>query len=217
MAHAQCSTRMKKELQRLRTDPPHGVSCWPKDGRIDMLEAKLIGAEGTPYEGGIFKLEIKIPNRYPFEPPQVQFQTKIYHPNIDSAGRICLDVLKSAPTGSWKPSNNIHSILTSIQLLLSEPNPDDGLMADIALEFKKNKPLFVINAKKWVEQYAKESSAVVMDHSELTLVNDTSVEACSSLSEDRKTRKRNLSSSSNSNLEIHVQTTAKQHCPETRS
>uniref|UniRef100_A0A674J8K7 UBC core domain-containing protein n=1 Tax=Terrapene triunguis TaxID=2587831 RepID=A0A674J8K7_9SAUR len=54
----------------------------------------------------------------------IRFLTPIYHPNIDSAGRICLD-------GAWRPSLNISTLLTSIQLLMSEPNPDDPLMADI--------------------------------------------------------------------------------------
>ena len=152
----QRASRMKKELERLQNDPPHGVSCWPKEGRLDCLEAKLLGSKDTPYEGGIFKLEIKIPERYPFEPPQVQFLTKIYHPNIDTAGRICLDVLKSPPQGSWKPAQNIYTVLTSIQLLVSEPNPDDGLMADISHEYKHNRPRFVEKAKEWVQMYAKE-------------------------------------------------------------
>ena len=147
--------RIKKELERLRNDPPFGVSCWPKDGRLDCLEAQLMGAKDTPYDGGIFKLEIRVPDRYPFEPPQVQFITKIYHPNIDTAGRICLDVLKSPPQGSWKPSQNISTILTSIQLLLSEPNPDDGLMAEISQEYKHNRPGFLRTAKEWVKLYAK--------------------------------------------------------------
>lgn len=151
--------RVKKELERLKKDPPHGVSCWPKEGRIDCLEAKLIGAKDTAYEGGVFKLEIRLPDRYPFEPPQVKFITKIYHPNIDSAGRICLDVLKSPPQGSWKPSQNISTILTSIQLLLSEPNPDDGLMADISQEYKHNRPAFLRKAKEWVGLYAKANQA----------------------------------------------------------
>ena len=138
-ADMQRASRMRKEIERLRNDPPHGVSCWPKEGRLDCLEAKLVGSKDTPYEGGIFKLEIKIPERYPFEPPQVQFLTKIYHPNIDTAGRICLDVLKSPPQGSWKPAHNISTVLTSIQLLVSEPNPDDGLMADISHEYKHNR------------------------------------------------------------------------------
>lgn len=147
--------RIKKELERLKKDPPDGVSCWPKDGRLDCFEAKLMGAKDTPYSGGIFKLEIRVPDRYPFEPPQVQFMTKIYHPNIDTAGRICLDVLKSPPQGSWKPSQNISTILSSIQLLLSEPNPDDGLMAEISHEFKHNRPSFLSKAKEWVDLYAK--------------------------------------------------------------
>jgi ubiquitin-conjugating enzyme E2 T len=147
--------RVKKELERLKKDPPYGVSCWPKEGRIDCLEAKLVGAKETAYEGGVFKLEIRLPDRYPFEPPQVKFITQIYHPNIDSAGRICLDVLKSPPQGSWKPSQNLSTILTSIQLLLSEPNPDDGLMADISQEYKQNRPAFLKKAKEWVDLYAK--------------------------------------------------------------
>ncbi len=147
--------RMKKELQRLQSEPPYGVSCWSKDGRLDHLEAQLLGAKDSPFEVGVFRLDIRIPPRYPFEPPQVQFVTKIYHPNVDSAGRICLDVLKSPPQGSWRPAHNISTVLTSIQVLIAEPNPDDGLMADISHEFKHNRPKFIENARKWVELYAK--------------------------------------------------------------
>lgn len=164
--------RVKKELERLKKDPPYGVSCWPKEGRIDCLEAKLVGAKETAYEGGVFKLEIRLPDRYPFEPPQVKFITKIYHPNIDSAGRICLDVLKSPPQGSWKPSQNLSTILTSIQLLLSEPNPDDGLMADISQEYKQNRPAFLKKAKEWVELYAKVDQAISkIDQETLKVLN----------------------------------------------
>ena len=56
--------RMKKELQMLSTAPPHGVSCWPSDDRLNKWEAKLVGATDTPYKGGVFKLEIDIPVRY---------------------------------------------------------------------------------------------------------------------------------------------------------
>ena len=151
---------MGKEIDRLKKEPPHGVTCWPKDSRLNHLEVNLLGGESTPYEGGVFKLEVKIPNRYPFEPPHVQFLTKIYHPNIDTAGRICLDILKSPPTGSWKPAHNIHTILTSIQLLMAEPNPDDGLMADISSEYKHQKPTFMSKAKEWTDKYAKGSMIV---------------------------------------------------------
>lgn len=108
-----------------------GVCGWAKADRLNELEAQIQGPEGSPYEKGIFKLSISIPDRYPFEPPKVRFVTPIYHPNIDSAGRICLDTLKMRPKGSWLPSVNLCTLLTTLRLLLAEPNPDDGLMADI--------------------------------------------------------------------------------------
>lgn len=80
---------------------------------------------------GVFELDVTLTDRYPFEPPLIRFKTPIFHPNIDGGGRICLDVLNLPPKGSWKPSWNISTVLTSIQLLMSHPNPDDPLMADI--------------------------------------------------------------------------------------
>ncbi|KAA0706847.1 Ubiquitin-conjugating enzyme E2 T [Triplophysa tibetana] len=147
-------SRLKRELQLLSAEPPPGVSCWQVEGRLDELQAQIVGLSSTPYEGGVFSLEIKIPERYPFEPPKMRFLTPIYHPNIDNAGRICLDALKLPPKGAWRPSLNISTVLTSIQLLMAEPNPDDPLMADISSEFKYNKPLYLEKAKKWTTEHA---------------------------------------------------------------
>jgi ubiquitin-conjugating enzyme E2 D/E len=62
----------------------------------DMLnwQATIMGPSGSPYEGGTFHLTIKFPTDYPFKPPKVQFTTKVYHPNINASGSICLDILK---------------------------------------------------------------------------------------------------------------------------
>ncbi|KAM9828449.1 ubiquitin-conjugating enzyme E2 T isoform 2-T2 [Syngnathus typhle] len=127
----QRASRLKRELDMLTKEPPPGITCWQTEERIDDLQAQIVGGSGTPYEGGVFTLEIKIPERYPFEPPKMRFLTPIYHPNIDTAGRICYDALKLPPKGAWRPSLNLSTLLTSIQLLMSEPNPDDPLMADI--------------------------------------------------------------------------------------
>ncbi|KAL5006785.1 hypothetical protein ScPMuIL_015591 [Solemya velum] len=127
----QRSVRMKKEIQMLSQSPPHGISCWPEGNSLDRLEAQIVVGSGSPYEGGAFHVEVQIPERYPFEPPKMRFITPIYHPNIDSAGRICLDTLKMPPKGAWKPCLNVSTVLTSIQLLMMEPNPDDPLMTDI--------------------------------------------------------------------------------------
>ena len=83
--------------------PPPGIACWAAEGgdRLDRLEARIIGPEDTPYVNGVFKLEISVPEQYPIQPPNVRFVTKIYHPNIDGEGRICLDLLKLPPKVSW--------------------------------------------------------------------------------------------------------------------
>ncbi|XP_029428215.1 ubiquitin-conjugating enzyme E2 T isoform X2 [Rhinatrema bivittatum] len=150
----QRASRLKRELQSLSTEPPPGITCWQHDNRMDDLRAQILGGADTPYEKGIFSLEVILPERYPFEPPKIRFLTPIYHPNIDSAGRICLDILKLPPKGAWRPSLNISTVLTSIQLLMAEPNPDDPLMADISLLFKYNKQTFLKNARKWTEKHA---------------------------------------------------------------
>ncbi|XP_071956316.1 ubiquitin-conjugating enzyme E2 T-like [Antedon mediterranea] len=147
--------RMKKELKMFETSPPSGITCSMKsDDSSDSLEAQILGAEKTPYDGGIFKLDIELPVRYPFEPPKVRFVTPIYHPNIDSAGRICLDILKMPPNGNWRPSLNLLTLLTSIQLLMSDPNPEDPLMHDISKEFKYNNVQFKKTAVEWTKKHA---------------------------------------------------------------
>ncbi|KAM6977798.1 ubiquitin-conjugating enzyme E2 T [Aplochiton taeniatus] len=150
----QRTSRLKRELQLLSTEPPPGITCWQNDGQMDDLQAQIVGGVGTPFEGGLFSLEVKVPERYPFEPPQMRFLTPIYHPNIDNAGRICHDALKLPPKGAWRPSLNIPTVLTSIQLLMAEPNPDDPLMADISAEYKHNKQAYLKKARKWTEKHA---------------------------------------------------------------
>jgi len=93
---------------------------------------KIAGPTETPYEGGIFDCELFLPDEYPMVPPKVLFRTKIYHPNIDKLGRICLDILKN----KWSPALQIRSVLLSIQALMSLPNLDDPLDQEIADAWK---------------------------------------------------------------------------------
>ena len=156
MASKQCLLRLNKEVTRLTSSPPEGVSAWPAgDGSsLQHLEARLIGPEDTPYEGGVFALDVSVPDRYPFEPPRVRFVTPVYHPNIDAAGRICLDTLKSGQKGAWRPSLNISTVLQSVRLLLSEPNGDDGLMADVTEQFKHDREGFEREARRRTKEHA---------------------------------------------------------------
>ncbi|XP_046744577.1 ubiquitin-conjugating enzyme E2 T-like [Diprion similis] len=144
----QKALRMKRELAKMAENPPEGICCYPKSDKIDVLAANILGPLGSPYEGGLFQLEIEIPESYPFEPPRLKFLTPVYHPNIDDAGRICMDLLKMPPKGGWKPTISIENLLTAVQLLLSYPNPDDPLMAEIAEEYRLNKAVFERKARK---------------------------------------------------------------------
>ncbi len=153
------AARMRRELEMLETDPPAGISAWPRElDDTSVLEAEVRGAEGTPYAGGTFKLEVMVPERYPFEPPKPRFVTPIYHPNIDSGGRICLDLLNMPPKGSWKPALNISKILLSIQLLMSEPNPADPLMVDISNQFSADRAAFEAKAAEQTRLHATQRS-----------------------------------------------------------
>lgn len=155
---------MKAAMRRVMTDLKNisrgasapGISAWPQSEQsYEVIDAEICGAPDTPYEKGVFRLEINIPAEYPLKPPRVRFITKIYHPNIDSEGRICLDLLNMPPKGAWKPSHTISSILITIQALMSDPNGDDGLMVDITDEFRRNPGLFRKNAKAWTMQFAR--------------------------------------------------------------
>jgi ubiquitin-conjugating enzyme E2 N len=129
------------------------------------------GPEGSPFEGGVFKLELFLPEEYPMSAPKVRFMTKIYHPNIDKLGRICLDILKgmtqmyitcckilnlsiSFILDKWSPALQIRTVLLSIQALLSAPNPDDPLANDVAELWKVNEAEAIRNAREWTRMYA---------------------------------------------------------------
>ena len=110
----------------------------------------LMGPPNTPYDGGVFNVDLVFPAEYPFKPPKVCFITKIYHPNINSAGAICLDILKD----QWSPALTISKVLLSICSLLTDPNPEDPLVPSIAKLYKTNKKLYNTRAKLYTIRYA---------------------------------------------------------------
>lgn len=142
--------RLKKELDMIQKSPPVNCSAGVIDENMFHWKATLIGPSDSPYEGGVFELDIQFPDSYPFKPPKVKFITKIYHPNISSKGLICVDILKN----NWSPALTTSKLLLSICSLLTDPNPDDPLEPDIAYEYKYKNQDFVNTAKSWTNIYA---------------------------------------------------------------
>ena len=142
--------RLEKEYEDFKSDPPTNCSAAPKDDDIYTWEAVIYGSSGSVYEGGIFNLIIEFPQNYPFKPPKVKFTTKIYHPNINMGGGICLDILKD----NWSPALTISKVLISICSLLTDPNPDDPLVPEIADIYVKNRLRFDLTARDWTNRFA---------------------------------------------------------------
>ena len=95
---------------------------------------------------------LTFPGDFPFKPPKIMFKTKIYHPNVDDDGSICMPLLKG---DVWKPATSVVEILKEIEILLLNPNPDDPLRANIADVYKTNKAEFEREATEWTKRYAK--------------------------------------------------------------
>ncbi|XP_034655212.1 ubiquitin-conjugating enzyme E2-22 kDa-like [Drosophila subobscura] len=115
------------------------------------LLGEIAGPPDTPYEGGKFVLDIKVPPSYPFRPPKVRFVTAIWHPNISSAtGTICLDILKD----NWAAAMSLRTMLLSVQALLGSPEPDDPQDAVVGRQFKSNHEMFLLTAQHWTNAYA---------------------------------------------------------------
>ena len=143
--------RLQKELENISKDPSENVSAYPEnDSNLFKWRATLIGPVGTVYEGGVFNVQILFPDEYPFRPPKVKFLTKIYHPNINLNGEICLDILR----GKWTPALTVRTVLLSICSLLDKPNPDDPLMPKIAILYRSNKERYEELAREWTTTYA---------------------------------------------------------------
>lgn len=142
--------RIAKELKDIKQNPPEGISAGTIGDEIYKWEAVIVGPSDTPYEGGIFKLRIDFPNEYPYHPPKVRFITKIYHPNINANGEICIDILRD----NWSPALGASRALLSISSLLADPNPDDPLVPQIAFMCKNNKERYEAIAREWTLTYA---------------------------------------------------------------
>ncbi|KAL6178101.1 hypothetical protein ACLB2K_049620 [Fragaria x ananassa] len=140
--------RLMRDFKRLQQDPPAGISGAPQDNNITLWNAVIFGPDDTPWDGGTFKLTLQFTEDYPNKPPTVRFVSRMFHPNIYADGSICLDILQN----QWSPIYDVAAILTSIQSLLCDPNPNSPANSEAARMFSENKREYNRRVREIVEQ-----------------------------------------------------------------
>ncbi|KAI6180937.1 UBIQUITIN-CONJUGAT-2 domain-containing protein [Aphelenchoides besseyi] len=127
--------RLIRDFKKLQEDPPAGISGAPTEDNIMVWEAIIFGPVDTPFEDGTFKLSLEFTEEYPNRPPTVKFISKMFHPNVYADGSICLDILQNR----WAPTYDVAGVLTSIQSLLDEPNPNSPANSVAAQLYQENR------------------------------------------------------------------------------
>lgn len=131
-----------------------GLSAHPIGGDIFHWRAVIAGPEDSPWEGGLFKLDLQFDDRYPLVPPTVRFLTKgVFHPNVYVDGNICLDTLKSC----WSPTLDVEALLLSITSLLSDPNPRSAANGEAARMLVENRSLYLERVRAVAEKSLEQS------------------------------------------------------------
>ena len=145
--------RIQRELVEIENDPPANCSAGPENpSDLFRWEGAIFGPSDSPYAGGLFKLRILFPTDYPFKCPTVTFVTKIYHPNINPTGLICIDILKD----QWSPALTISKVLLCITSMLTDPNPRDPFVPEIADLYLRDRTQYEANAREYTLRYAME-------------------------------------------------------------
>ncbi|MBZ3874611.1 Ubiquitin-conjugating enzyme E2 L3 [Sciurus carolinensis] len=119
---------------------------------LTVVKRSEVNLDNPPYDKGAFRIEINFPAEYPFKPPKITFKTKIYHPNIDEKGQVCLPVISAE---NWKPATKTDQVIQSLIALVNDPQPEHPLRADLAEEYSKDRKKFCKNAEEFTKKYGE--------------------------------------------------------------
>ena len=142
---------MKEELTKILANPSDEVELEPR-GDEDMLNwvGTIRGPKESPYEGGVFYLDISVPHSYPYSQPEIIFSTPIYHPYVNNSGVLSSEFIKS----NWNNKSNLADILSAVYSLLAQPIPEELLVNEIAGVCLKDRELFTKTCREWTIQHA---------------------------------------------------------------
>jgi len=143
--------RIQREIADVAKEDLGQITLVPTPDNLFVWKGSIPGPQGSPYEGGVFGVDLVLASDYPFSAPKLTFSTRIYHMNISEKGNICIDILKH----NWSPALSLFKVMLSLSSLLTDPNPLDPLVPTIATEFIRNRAQHDKTARQWTEMYAK--------------------------------------------------------------
>jgi ubiquitin-conjugating enzyme E2 S len=140
----------KQQLELIKNPPDCVIYHLNETDPLD-IQADIIGPNSTPYENGIFRVKLVIPNNFPLSAPKGYFLTKIYHPNISEKGEICVNTLKK----DWNPAQwSLYNVFEVIKCLLIVPFPQSALNEDAGKIFMEDYAEYYKIAKIYTNIYA---------------------------------------------------------------
>ncbi|KAF9361333.1 hypothetical protein BGX26_004191 [Mortierella sp. AD094] len=143
--------KVTRELYMLKSDPPEGMRLVLNEDSMTDIQAWIQGPEGTPYEGGCFRLRIQLSTDFPNSPPKCFFITKIFHPNVSKQGDVCVSALKK----DWKKDMGIRDILVVVKCLLIFPNPESALNEEAGRQLLERYDDYAKHARLMTSIHAK--------------------------------------------------------------
>ncbi|KAK6640658.1 Ubiquitin-conjugating enzyme E2 L3 [Polyplax serrata] len=144
--------RLQKELGDIRSSGLKAFREIQVDETNMLTWQGLIVPDNPPYNKGAFRIEINFPAEYPFKPPKINFKTKIYHPNIDEKGQVCLPIIFAE---NWKPATKTDQGTQALVALVNDPEPEHPLRTELAEEFLKDKKKFIKNAEEFTKKHSE--------------------------------------------------------------
>ena len=168
---SQILNALYKQERFLKNNPLPGITFHFNESDITDIQADIEGPVATPYEGGIFRVIIKIPLNFPQVAPKGIFMTKIYHPNISEQGEICVNTLKR----DWDPKNwSLSNLFQVIKCLLIIPFPQSALNEEAGKLFMEDYDAFFKHAKMFTTIHAKPNKSKKIDIEDKKEKNDFS-------------------------------------------
>jgi ubiquitin-conjugating enzyme E2 R len=167
---------LQNSYRQLQRDPVEGFAVEPHEDDFFNWTVWIEAPKDTPFEGGIFELELKFPSDFPMSPPELKFVSEFWHPNVFQDGRVCISILHppvddpmsgELPQERWLPTQTVSTIILSVLSILGDPNFSSPANVDASVECKQQPEVYKKRVRKLVEKArARLPSHVKIPHPE---------------------------------------------------